>query len=311
MIASTFSLQKVPESQRLNYWQEAIFQTYLTVDCRRLGSSTLNGAIRARPFGCLELSEVTSPPMTYYRGSDEIKAGGEEHYQLVLAVEGHGFVEQRGNRTPISPGDLVIYSSLEQSEISFPEGSTTQVVKIPRSLLSERVKSAERIAATSVDVGSPAGMLVRSLVRECINGYLETPHHDVRVTNGLLEILAAAIESNLPSEACGRFDIALSNIKQYIEDHLSESELNVQQIAKRHSVSVRTLNRMFASEGTTAINWIWTRRLASSYKILSEGKVRQVSQAAFDCGFNDLSHFSRAFKKRYGRLPHEVLRKGH
>jgi AraC-like DNA-binding protein len=41
---------------------------------------------------------------------------------------------------------------------------------------------------------------------------------------------------------------------------------------------------------------------------LSEGRVKRVSQAAFDSGFNDLSHFGRAFKKRYGLLPLSLLR---
>ncbi|CAD6560164.1 helix-turn-helix domain-containing protein [Paraburkholderia sabiae] len=308
MNASKFSLNEVAELQRMAYWQDAIYKNYLTVDCRRLDHRSLAGNIRASRVGGLDLSEVTSPPMSYHRGPNQIAAGNERHFLLVLAVEGQGIVKQRGNRTLFGPGDMVIYGSQEASEISYPNGSTTQVIRIPSSLLEDRTSSTDRIAANLLDGSSPGGAIARALIRECIAANLGDHVADSRLANGVLEILTAVIENSLPTASLSRGAVPLSQVKKYVEEHLLDPDLSVQQIAVHNSVSVRTLNRMFAAEGTTAVNWIWTRRLANSYRLLSEGKVRQVSQAAFDSGFNDLSHFGRAFKKRYGRLPHEVLR---
>eukprot|EP01032_Pedospumella_encystans_P034527 gene34527-39031_t len=68
--------------------------------------------------------------------------------------------------------------------------------------------------------------------------------------------------------------------------------------------------RLFATEGTTPGRWLWQQRLEASYRALAEGRVRQVSQAALEFGFTDLSHFSRAFKARFGRSPKDVQRQG-
>jgi AraC-like DNA-binding protein len=248
--------------------------------------------------------------MAYHRGSDEISVGDGEHFLLVLAQKGHGAVEQRSVCTAFSAGDMVIYSSMERSVISFPESSTTQVVKVPSSLLEDRVASTDRIAATLLDGSTPMGSLAKNLVRESINLSLGSADPGARLACGVLDILAAVIESNLPADPGRQFDPQLASIKRYVEEHITDPGLNVHEIAQRNNISVRTLNRLFAAAGTTANSWIWSRRLANSYKLLSEGKVTQVTQAAYECGFNDLSHFGRAFKKRYGRLPHEVLRGG-
>jgi len=309
MVSSAFNINNIPETQRFDCWHDVICQTYLTVDCQRLTDGPLEGFIQARELGSLWFSEVTSPAMTYQRGKAELNRSHEEYFQLVLVVDGSGVVEQGDNQALINPGDMVVYSSTEPSRVSYPNGSNTQVVKIPRPLLADRIEAIDQIAATLLNGSSPIGVMTRNLIRECINVSLDNHCSSTRFSNGILDILATAIENNLPIDASARASsVPLLNVKRYIEERLADPDLDVAQIAQHNNVSVRTLNRMFAADGTTATRWLWNRRLANSHKVLSEGKVKQVSQAAFEFGFNDLSHFSKAFKKRYGVAPHEILR---
>ena len=85
--------------------------------------------------------------------------------------------------------------------------------------------------------------------------------------------------------------------------HLHRAELDIDTIAKAQNVSPRTLNRLFATDGTTPIRWLWQQRLDASYKALAEGHVTQVTDAAMSFGFTDMSHFSRVFKKTFGTSP--------
>lgn len=48
--------------------------------------------------------------------------------------------------------------------------------------------------------------------------------------------------------------------------------------------------------------WLLQKRLEYS-AVLLKNPALNVSQAALDCGFEDLSHFSRAFKEKFGRSP--------
>lgn len=51
--------------------------------------------------------------------------------------------------------------------------------------------------------------------------------------------------------------------------------------------------------------WLLQRRLKEAYHLLKEKKM-QVSDVYIDLGFEDLSHFSFAFKKKYGVAPSQV-----
>lgn len=51
--------------------------------------------------------------------------------------------------------------------------------------------------------------------------------------------------------------------------------------------------------------WLLQRRLKEAYVLLKEQK-RAVSDVYLDLGFEDLSHFSFAFKKQYGLAPSQV-----
>jgi AraC-like DNA-binding protein len=64
----------------------------------------------------------------------------------------------------------------------------------------------------------------------------------------------------------------------------------------------RDFERLF---GTTPGKWLLERRLNYARHLLSD-RNRNVSEAAFESGFESPSHFSRAFKRRFGKAPTEL-----
>jgi transcriptional regulator GlxA family with amidase domain len=44
--------------------------------------------------------------------------------------------------------------------------------------------------------------------------------------------------------------------------------------------------------------------------LIEEGCQKSVTEVAFACGFDDLSHFSREYSRAYGEAPSAVLRRG-
>nr|WP_239057730.1 AraC family transcriptional regulator [Pseudodesulfovibrio sp. JC047] len=58
--------------------------------------------------------------------------------------------------------------------------------------------------------------------------------------------------------------------------------------------------------GTSVFGFFREHRLQKAHTILREGN-RNVTETAYAVGFQSLSHFSRAFKKRFGILPKHFL----
>lgn len=72
--------------------------------------------------------------------------------------------------------------------------------------------------------------------------------------------------------------------------------------------SISAFKRDFASIfSDTPSRWLIQRRLQEGY-FLMEKKGKKPSDIYLDLGFEDLSHFSFAFKKKYGIPPSEILK---
>lgn len=71
--------------------------------------------------------------------------------------------------------------------------------------------------------------------------------------------------------------------------------------------SLSTFNRDFKKLfNTTPQNWLIKKRLELAYYQLSEKKKKPID-VYLEVGFEDLSHFSFAFKKRYGKNPTDLF----
>ncbi len=81
-------------------------------------------------------------------------------------------------------------------------------------------------------------------------------------------------------------------------------------IAGETGMSVRSLYRMFADKGLVVAQYIRNRRLDfCAEAIRHAGEDEKLAGIGFNWGFTDQSHFSTAFKQRFGLTPGEYRRK--
>lgn len=77
------------------------------------------------------------------------------------------------------------------------------------------------------------------------------------------------------------------------------------QLAAELGVSLSPIHRVFAYSCVTASAWLWNRRLEGCASELHDMAAahRSMGDIALSWGFNDRSHFSHAFKRRFGVSP--------
>jgi AraC-like DNA-binding protein len=110
--------------------------------------------------------------------------------------------------------------------------------------------------------------------------------------------------------ATGR-DIRLEELLEWIDAHHAEP-LTLSQLARRSGESVRNLQYRFRRRvGCSPMQWLRQRRLEAVRAELARPEtVVTVADIARRHGFHHLSSFTATFRRTYGVLPSQVLRRG-
>lgn len=307
------ALTAVDSSDGFEHWHHVTCRQFSTTQCRSIVERNFQARITAREFGALKIHNYlsTTPPddlITVSRRQPDIRTDHRDHFQLWVMLDGRTSLAQQGRAVQIGAGDIMLQDQSLPFDLELGHLAHAHMVLIPRSLIASRLSTTNHLAARKIVGSSKIGILIGSLVRQLTAlDEIKDDRVERRLAASLLDVIAAAIEADSDQEnISSRRESILKEAKQYIIDNLQNCDLNLETISNAQNIAPRTLNRLFAAEGTTPIRWLWQQRLAASYSALCEGRVATVTDAALDFGFKDVSHFSRTFKSFYGVTPRSV-----
>jgi AraC-like DNA-binding protein len=310
---SFHSTSDISADERFDYWQDVTSQVYVSVGCEAVEGKSAEFAARVEhlDLGNMWISRhQISSPMRYVRTKQHFERDNCADFQFTLIEKGQAFVHQGGRVATIKSGDMVLYGASEPFVLEFTEPHATVTFQMPQSCIRDKVKAPNLLTAKTLagtqGLGplAAATMLNAFTVRE-----VNTVSARFRVASAMLELVSTAVDLELQDEEAvlTKHQALLESIKSFMLSNLEDSDLSIDSISRRHNITPRTLNRLFAQSGTTAIRWLWHQRLLASHKMLSEGRVGQVAEVALLHGFSDFSHFSRSFKKMFGMSPNTLL----
>ena len=91
------------------------------------------------------------------------------------------------------------------------------------------------------------------------------------------------------------------DLKEFMEKNF-RCDMSMSEFARSSGRSLSTFKRDFKKiSELSPERWLTDRRLRAAFDLLKRG--RRVSDACFDVGFKNVSHFSATFKKRFGITP--------
>lgn len=107
-------------------------------------------------------------------------------------------------------------------------------------------------------------------------------------------------------ETASRHDPKIERVLSYINDHLAE-DLSVDTLAGQVYISKYHFMRRFKElTGCSVHQYIMQKRLLAAASLLRKGVSSQ--NACTRCGFQDYSAFQRAFRRRFGMTPRDLLK---
>ena len=97
-------------------------------------------------------------------------------------------------------------------------------------------------------------------------------------------------------------------ILSVIESRSSDPNLNAVTVAEMLGVTPRYVHLLLEETGKSFTHHVLERRLETAAALLRDPRSChcKIAEIAAEAGFNDLSYFNRAFRRRYGATPSDI-----
>ena len=300
----------LPE-RRLALWQDIVCDTFVGLDCKSDMRGEFWGSVSQSRMGAVSLTQVDSTAQRVFRTPSRISRASEDFVLIALSTSGVNGVYQDGREAIVSAGQFVIYDTTRPYELRFDDSFSQTIFQMPRKLLQQRVGAFESLTATTFAGDHPLERLTFDFalnVSKTIE--LVDPAAASRLLDQVLDLLAMTfadrLHARLQDQSMHRSAL-LYRLKNHILTHLAEPELSLPRASAAIGISPRYASDLMAAEQTSFRNYVQRQRLERCKRDLADPacQARHIGEIAFAWGFNDLAHFSRIFKQRFGVSPRE------
>lgn len=260
-------------------------------------------AVRRRWVDDIALVDWESGPFSGVRGARQI-AGTDDDYLIVSMMDaGSAVFSQNGDDWLLGPGDVLLWESRRPARVVVREPVVTRSLVVRRRLPEE--------TGCRLRVGEPARGPVPEV--QLLRSYLDALSTSlprlsgaaaVAARNALLELGWGVLQPDSPLDPLAVLPARRAAVERYLESRLGRRDLSAEEVAAAHSISVRTLTRLFSEDGDTFTGVLRGRRIARVREELLAGDAT-VAALARRWGFVDSSHLNRRFRAVYGVPPQE------
>jgi AraC-like DNA-binding protein len=303
---ATWSTDTVRAGESFSFWREVVCQTVLNVatEAPREG---FHASISGRSFSALRVAAFDSTSHDIVRSPQHTARFPEDNYLVSLQRRGQSRITQRGDPFPLDPGEIAIVDGQQPFRIAFPAPVSRVIAVIPRKTLDTRAPWLRNLPPRKIAACSPyADLTRRHLLQLASRQHSLVESEASLLTENLCNLLALASARDIPVAAL-RPQLQIEALLAFCRQNLSDPELSPRAVAARLGISVRTLHLRFERLGETFGRWLLDNRLDACGKALRDPHQRAagISEIAYRWGFNDLSHFNKAFRAHFGMTPRE------
>lgn len=305
-----FASGLVRPQEQLDYWQYSLSNVYEISFPDPIPVASFEGVKEVWLLEDMFLSRRECSSHILQRSSRSIRLDLIDHYKIHFRIgrAAKTVVQTDKNVVSVGAGQCVITDMARPEWVRVDDG-TTVVAIIPRGRLDPLMpKSCDLHGAV---LTGPAAALLSSHLQALTANLMHLSLEQLPTINAAtLELFAAALAPSKSTFARARPAVEATlgrAIKGFISANLQRPDLTVESICSNFRISRATLYRLFAPIGGVA-QFIQERRLAAIHSTLRNAVGRpHLSQLAEAYGFQSASHFSRAFRNRFGYSAREFV----
>ncbi|MBY5420071.1 helix-turn-helix domain-containing protein [Rhizobium leguminosarum bv. viciae] len=304
MHLGTWSTMSAGSAERFDYWKDIVCDTLLHVDAHAAADvSRFSAELSLKSHLAGNFVRFKSQGHTIERSHRLLHAKPDERYLVSYQVSGVASVTQGDHRFQLRPGDVGIVSAARPMSLQFSDPVERIIALVPRSALEKSCPWLSPGVALHLPGEKIATRILSHLLMELSTTETEIGTNEELALGHIISELVGVRPSQDPGSV--RDQQLRSRVFGFLTAHIEDPELAPGMVANQIGISERSLHYVLARAGTTFRTFIITERLDRAAEALGSPawSHNSVSDIAFRLGFQDLSHFSRRFKERFGVPP--------
>lgn len=303
---TSWTTDTVRPSDRFPFWQDVVCQAVLNVSTAGR-PERFWARIASHSYGALRFAAFDSSSHEIVRTREHLAAAPAENYLISLQRRGHCRIAQGNDEFVLAPGEIAIVDGQTQFRVAFPQPVSRIVAVVPKQVLDSRSSWLRDAKNRKISNGSQFAALTRDHLLQLADGEQELLESEASVlSDNLCNLLALSFASGMSADV-RRPELQHAALLAFCRRNLGNPELSPQMVAARFGISVRTVHLRFERLGRSFGRWVLDNRLEQCAAALRDPAQRttSISEIAYRCGFNDLSHFNKVFRTRFSRTPRE------
>ncbi|MBI2256022.1 MAG: AraC family transcriptional regulator [Proteobacteria bacterium] len=305
--------RSLPADHRLNHLHDFLARELMGIDIHpRSNDVGFTVTVNALVLPGIRIVEGISDPLTCQRTTGMLSDGQEDFILDVMSAPVHLTLENRWE-VEVRAGDGLLYP-LDRPWRMVHDRADVRCLRLSRALLAAHIPDLDTVPLRVLrKEEGMLGLLIGYADLVFKGGTGQDPVLAAAMSRHLIELAVHAFgkDSARPMAPETRLSVAamrLDLFKADIERSLADHSFDISRLARRHKVTSRYIQMLFADAGTTFTEFLRQQRLALAYRLLSDPAKAacNVADLAYAAGFNDLSHFNRAFRRRFGATPREI-----
>jgi AraC family transcriptional activator of tynA and feaB len=301
----------IPVRERFAYWHEVVCRNLVDLEYKLVGDRHFDAAFHGTPVNDLHLCRIQASPHWAERSSTGISRCTNGTLVFNFVLSGSLIAEQDGRVAQLRVGDGTLCDADRPYRLHSEENFDLACIRIPRQFFSTRIGHLQHLSAYNFSERSELAPMAFAYLSRLVDRAPKLGSSaGSKVSQNFTELLVAMVaefaESAQPSLTEYR-GLALMRVKAIVERSVGNPGATPATIAAELKLSQRYINQLLEDEGTSLSRYMWSRRLERCAEQLRNSALRgrSVSQIAMENGFNDLSHFSKAFRNRFGASPRD------
>jgi AraC family transcriptional regulator, positive regulator of tynA and feaB len=299
-----------PDRDGFSAFREAVASAFMPWLMERNSDAEFSARIVSMSTEFGSFARTRMSPLTGFRNKIELSKSPERCLYANYVIAGQLAVEQGDTVTIANKGDLIIYDStlpvkhIKLGDCPFEDLSFS----VPKARIASLDKTFSNITIPNAKIIPPLASCFSFLMRNISSAQPDELGAVGAACASLLPVAVGHVIEAMHDEA---FEHGSSyyarELMKLIDAHIGDIGLSPSVAAESLGISVRYVHKQFAMMGTTFSSYVMSKRLelVSRDLVSDTGRQQPIFVLAYRWGFNDLSTFIRAFKKKFGCSPRD------